>query len=197
MPGVPGENGGGAGPVSPATTPPHSGAAALDRLELVSHALAKAAAYLGGIGIMLLVFVTVTDVGRRAIGKTSINGLIDLTEVALVFVVYFGFAQAEVDKAHIRTSFLTERFPVRLRRLVLAAIWALILAFLLWTVWLTGESAIDSFRNGEARASQSGVPVWPARAMVSLGLFGLAIQSLVNIAAALRGREDLGQEHRR
>lgn len=153
----------------------------------VASAIARYAAYLGGVGIALLVFATVTDVTRRAAGMGSINGLIDITEVALVFVVYFGFAQAEVDKSHIRTSFVTERMPRKLRTLVSALVWTGILVFLIWCVSQTAQSALDSFRDGESRASQSGVPVWPARAMVSLGLLGLAAQSLVNIFDALLG----------
>ncbi|MET7393746.1 TRAP transporter small permease [Dactylosporangium sp. NPDC005572] len=173
----------------PASTP---GGTVLDRLETVTETVARFAAYLGGVGIACLVLATVTDVARRAAGMTSINGLVDLTEVALVFVVYFGFAQAEVDKTHIRTSFLTERLPDRVRRVVLAAVWALAFAFLLWAVVRTGQSAADSFHAGESRASQSGVPVWPARVMVSLGLLGLALQSLMNVIAAVRGRRSGG-----
>lgn len=159
-------------------------------IERVISAIARYAAYIGGIGIALLVFATVTDVGRRAVGAGSINGLVDLTEVALVFVVYFGFAQAEADKTHIRTSFVTERLPSVLRRGLSAAVWSVLFAFLLWMVWLTALSALTSFQGGESRASQSGVPVWPARAMVSLGLLGLAIQTLTNVIAAVRGRLD-------
>jgi TRAP-type mannitol/chloroaromatic compound transport system permease small subunit len=149
---------------------------------------ARYAAYLGGAGITFLVLVTVVDVSRRAFGMSSINGLLDFTEVALVFVVYFGFAQAEVDQAHIRTSFATGRLPHVARCAVVVVTWTIATLFLLWAVRLTGQAALDSFQHGEARASQSGVPVWPARALVAVGLLGLAAQGLANVLNALLGR---------
>jgi TRAP-type C4-dicarboxylate transport system permease small subunit len=148
---------------------------------------AGAAAYLGGVGIVVLMLATVTDVATRAAGQGGVSGLLDLTEISLVFVVYFGFAQAEADKTHIRTSFVTERMPERLRNATLALVWMLCLVFLVWMVWLTAQQAYTAYDVGESRASQTGVPVWPARVMVSLGMLGLALQSLVNVVDALRG----------
>lgn len=140
--------------------------------------------------ILAVMAATAYDVTRRKLGEPGISGIIEMTEVALVFIALGGLVVAEVDHLHVRSPILTDRLPARLAHGVIA-VGLLVSAVLVF--WATKEMAVAAQRSFEIREYRFGlshVPIWPGKvfAPFALGAFGIALVAklVVHLRAGLR-----------
>jgi TRAP-type C4-dicarboxylate transport system permease small subunit len=140
--------------------------------------------------ILAVMAATAYDVTRRKLGEPGVSGIIELTEVALVFIALGGLVVAEVDHLHVRSPLLTDRLPPRAAH-ALIAIGLLVSAAVVF--WATREMAVAAQRSFEIREYRFGlahVPIWPAKvfAPLALGAFGVALVAklVVHLRAGLR-----------
>lgn len=143
-------------------------------------------AALAAIGILAVMVGTVADVTRRSLTDQAIAGVVEFAPLVLVVAVVLGFGQAEATGTHVRTSLVTSRLPARVRSGVRAIAFALVLALLLWMVWLTAERAISSVETEEMTSGFVGLPVWPARLVIPIGLAAFALEIALELADDLR-----------
>jgi TRAP-type C4-dicarboxylate transport system permease small subunit len=141
---------------------------------------------LAGLGIVLLILPTAVDVGWRYLSGSSVPGMIEYSEVAIVFVVYFGIAQAMRDDAHIATPVFTSRLSPRLADRVRLAGRVLLFALVAFATWRTGVAALSAHATGEYRLGLVSIPTWPARAAVTLGFALMLVAIGIDINARLR-----------
>lgn len=148
--------------------------------------------WLSGVGILLLVLPTVADVAHRYFIGSSLPGMVEYSEVGIVFVVYLGVAQALRDGAHISTPIVTARLnPVTAARVRLAGsmlLWLLIL----FGTWRTTLAAIEATHIREFRFGSVMVSTWPARICVALGFLLLLVELSIEIWQRLRGTAAAG-----
>jgi TRAP-type C4-dicarboxylate transport system permease small subunit len=154
--------------------------------------LAGALGALAGLGVLLIMVLTVADVGRRALTDQSIAGVVEVTPLILLGAVVLGLGQGEVSGTHVRTTLVTDRLPPRVAAAVRIAGYAVCVALIAWIVWLSAGRAIDAYEMHDTTAGFASIPTWHARALVPVGfaLFGLAL--LVRLADdvnRLRGAE--------
>ena len=138
--------------------------------------------WFGGVGILILMLPTVMDVSYRYILGSSLLGMIEYSEIGIVFVVYLGLANAMRNGAHIATPLVTSRLPERAallaRMLGQLVLWLLVA----YATWRTALSAIDAAEIREFRLGLISVPTWQARIAVAIGFGLLLVEVTIQIA---------------
>ncbi|MDC4233342.1 TRAP transporter small permease [Actinomyces sp. B33] len=138
--------------------------------------------------------LTVTDVISRLITGGSVPGLLEFTEVALVFLVFCGIAYGQQQKTHVAVTLVTSRLPERIGRTVVVLGLLIILALFAWATFATGSQALDSVMRQEARFGLAAVPIWPARVVLPIGFFLLFGETLIQLLNVIGGREKIREE---
>lgn len=130
---------------------------------------------LTGGAIVALMLLTVVDVFKRQFLSSGVRGVIEITEVALVAVVFLGMVGAEAAKRHVRTPVVVNMLP--LRPAAVLRLIGLVLSVVLtaWIAYVTADIAIDSVQNRESRFGLLEVPVWPARLLIPIGMGGFCL----------------------
>jgi TRAP-type C4-dicarboxylate transport system permease small subunit len=159
----------------------------------IARTLARIMTTISGVGILVLLLLTVLHVSGRELLGTGVPGAIEYSQIVLVAVVFAGMGGAEVRKAHVRTPLLTSRLPPRTADVARLLGIALVLCSLAWLIWLTLRAGLESAREGEYGVGTHRVPVWPARLVIPLGLTGLALEYVVN--AMTVGRRIWAADH--
>lgn len=154
----------------------------LNRARTGFRKLSSFLAWLAGVGILVLVLPTVIDVTYRTLSGSSLPGMVEYSEIGIVFVVYLGVAKAMHDDVHISTPVVTSHLPARVAEVV-----RLIGRMLLWVLvaygtWRTTLAAQEATAVREFRLVLVSVPTWPARIMVAVGFALLLVELSIEIA---------------
>lgn len=137
---------------------------------------------------MIIMTLIIVDVFARVFTGRSVPGLLELGEVALVFLVYAGVAQAQQTNTHVAVDLLTSRLPKRVATVTIIAGLLVAEAVIAWAVYATWIQALSSVDIREARYGITSVPIWPARLMIPIGLFLLLFEIAIDISEVIRGR---------
>ena len=165
---------------------PPSGALGLaDRVAAASRSMARVT----GVLIIAIMIAVVIDAVLRGILGIAIWGVLEVGVLLLLALIYLGLPATQANRENFRVSIFAERFPPWVDRIVtwlLLAVQIGVLGVLCWTSW---RSSIYSFNRDEVSFGMVQIPLWPSRAMVSIGLSLLIIQSLMAaLEYALIGR---------
>ena len=101
--------------------------------------LRAALAVLGGILLMALMGMTVTDVIGRYLFNAPLRGATELTELLLAAVVFLGLSAVALADEHVTVDLVTDRLPRAAQpwRLAAAGLFsAVVLAVVAWRVWV-------------------------------------------------------------
>ncbi len=168
------------------TASPPSGAMALAaRVASASRAMAR----ITGVLIILIMIAVVIDAVLRGMMGIAIWGVLEVGVLLLLALIYLGLPATQANRENFRVSIFAERFPPWFDRIVtwlLLGVQLAVLGILCWTSW---RSSIYSFNRDEVSFGMVQIPLWPSRAMVSVGLTLLIIQSITAaLEYALVGR---------
>ena len=144
----------------------------------------------GWIALAFLAFMMVgisVDVVVRAIWGRSVPGLFEMSEMAMVMVVFMGLGWTLKDDAHIRVTMLSDRLPEPARRGLTALAWSAAGLTFLMLAWPSTEEAIYSVSILEYRWGYVQVPIWWAKVAVAGGLWFAALQAFAQALAELAG----------
>src|SRR5699024_5181283 len=97
-------------------------------------------------------------------------------------------AFAQHQHAHVSTVVVVRLLPPRVRRGITMFWMAVVCLLLAWMGLETATAAIESFDRLETRYGS--VPIWPARIAVSVGIWLLVCELLVQLVALLCGSPD-------
>ena len=128
----------------------------------------------------MMVLIVSSGFSRLLFGK-SLLGSIEISEVLMVGIVYFGLAQAQQQKLNVRTELVTSRFPRKAQCLFSLLGLLTGLSIMIVVLGYTAEGAYSSFLIRETRFGVMSFPVWPAKAIVPLGSFFLCLQLLIDL----------------
>ncbi|QAA94625.1 TRAP transporter small permease subunit [Pollutimonas thiosulfatoxidans] len=142
------------------------------------------AAVIAGIGIVILMFLTVVDVLMRKFTGQGVPGALEYSEVILAACVFLGFAAAERSGANVKTNMITSQLSRTSRRLFVLPALVACIVFMLMLIYATSFSAYDSFIRAESRFGLIRVAIWPARVALTIGLVLMLVEYLVNIRKA-------------
>lgn len=148
------------------------------------------AAYISAIAVVVLAVATTADVLRRATTGKSVPGVIEGTEVVLVFTVFLGLALTQRELGHVSTSVVTNRLPPSIAAVVSAFGLAVVSLFCVWLAEASIVKSVYSTQAGEYRYGLLQVPIWPGRIAVAVGTTFLALEMirrfLIEMAKAIR-----------
>ncbi|HEX6195665.1 MAG TPA: TRAP transporter small permease [Jiangellaceae bacterium] len=159
-------------------------------------AVNRALHYVAGALIIAVMVMTVYNILGRWLFNEPFRGTVELTQLAMIGIVYLGMAYAQDNGNHIAVDLLYSRLP-RLVRIVLdwfATLLSLvILALLAWQLY---KYAGVLEQGGRVTASR-GIPLYPAAyvAIVGIAAFALAfIRGSIDRIRAARNGDGLAGE---
>lgn len=173
----------GAGPPAEPTTEVlrerHGGrlTAALRRVNAVLHVLA-------GLTMVVLLLWTVTDIIGRAFFNQPLRGTIELTELAVVILVYLGLARTEDRDAHITVDLLYGRLGVTAQlalRVFAGVVAVVVVTAMTWRLWVfAGQLDAGNYTTGTLR-----LPLYPVALLGVVGSAAFALAILSNLALSV------------
>lgn len=160
-------------------------------------ALQRLSAGLGVIAagaLVVLMLATVVDVIVRWISRSSVPGMIEVAETALVASVFLGLAWTSMQGGHVAVTIVTDRLRPRMARIVSSLIWLLNAGMLAWMTVASVLRAIQSTSLNETRFGLVQWSVWPLRWIIAVGLLLWAVVAIVNLVRVLGGRTAYGED---
>jgi TRAP-type transport system small permease protein len=150
-------------------------------LDRILYSVSRGLAVIGAVALVIMMLVTVVDVcGRYFFNKPVVGGW-ELTGLLLVWAAMFGIAYCQIEKSHIRVSFLLERFPRRMQNIIdsLAYLIGGVGFFLIsWQSFVSTKGLILAGDGG--LSSTMHIVLWPFRGALAVGAAMAAIILLVD-----------------
>lgn len=146
---------------------------------------------LGGVVILLLVFLASANVLGRWLFNMPINGYVDWVEQAMAFFAFLGIAYTQRMGGHIRMDMVVSHLKGRL--LWLSELISVLLMLGVTLVLIYG-SYLHFYRAYQIGDSSLDIdlPTWPAKLVVPVALTILALRLLLQIWGYIRAIKDGG-----
>ena len=148
-------------------------------------------ARVAAVALALIALVTFVDVIGRFFFRAPFAFAVELTQLAMAIVVYFGVGLVTHEDGHISADVVTLRLPPRLRALFGLVMNVLALAFLAVMVWRLWHHAEYLRGKGDTTMVWT-MPLWPFAYAVAFGslflLTGVFLQ-LAHVWARFVGAE--------
>jgi TRAP-type C4-dicarboxylate transport system permease small subunit len=155
------------------------------RLSHLIERVALAVLLLGGIGMLMSMFLGIADIlGTQVVG-IPVPGPREITESTMVLIVFGALAYTQVRRAHIRVELLYLRTGPRTQAAldVVADLAALVFFSLL--MWQAVLEAQFSWRIGEATFGAVRFPLFPARVVLVCGVGLMILRLLLDLVIDL------------
>ncbi|UOM36577.1 TRAP transporter small permease [Acuticoccus sp. I52.16.1] len=149
--------------------------------------LSAALTILSTLCVVAVVGLVVLDVAARNLAGASVPGVLEVTEVTLVAIVYLGLAMAQRRQEHVSLSMVVDRLGGRWQRGAHFIAILVCLGVTLWFACAAWDAALTAFARGEYRFGLVAVPIWPARFAIAIGLTVLILELLVDLKRILNG----------
>ncbi len=157
----------------------------LSRLDRLYFKLEEILTLAGGIVILLLVFLAVTNVLGRWMFNLPIDGYIDWVEQSMAFMAFLGIAYTQRLGGHIRMDIVVGMLKGR-------ALWCVELIsttvmFFLSVILVYGSYLhfLRAYQIGDSSLDID-LPTWPAKLVVPVALSILSLRLLLQIWAYIR-----------
>lgn len=144
---------------------------------------------IGSIWVLLLMLLITVDVIGRAFFNAPLFGVPEIVKVSVVGIVWCMMAHTLRIGAHLRSTFLLDRMPPSVRRLIEIISCLMGIAIFALIVYSGWNNTIESWRIGEFEGeAPARVPTYPIRSLVLIGAALTAIQFLVMLVDVIRGK---------
>ena len=128
---------------------------------------------------------TVTDIVGRSAFNSPVRGTVEVTELAVVVLVYLGLARVESDDGHISVDLLYVRLGRRgqlVMRAVAGLIGVVIVAAMTWRLYVyAGTLEAGGFTTGILR-----IPLQPVALLAVAGAAAFALTMVTNLLLVVR-----------
>jgi TRAP-type C4-dicarboxylate transport system permease small subunit len=148
-------------------------------------------ARVASVALAIIAIVTFIDVAGRYFFRAPFVFTVELTQLAMAIVVYFGVGLVTHEDAHISADVVTLRLPPRLRAVVAMTTNVLALGFVALLVWRLLQHALFLLEKGDTTMVWT-LPLWPVAFAVAFGSLFLVSGVLLQLIAVwtrLRGGE--------
>lgn len=158
-------------------------------MKLLSHLLervALAVLLVGGIGMLMSMFLGVADViGTQAL-RSPVPGAYEITESTMTLIVFGALAYAQIRRAHIRVELLYTHVGPRTQAAldVLADLAGLVFFGLL--LWQAYQEAAYSLEINERTVGLIRFPLYPARIVLAAGTALMILRLVLDLVADVR-----------
>lgn len=165
-----------------------------DPLRKLANRIAGPLAALASFATIIIMVAIVVDVISRNAAGSSVPGLLEMSESALVATVFLGLAYAGATNAHVAVDLFTDAVPRPVARVLALAMWVLGILITAWFILGTVQRALASTRGNELRAGLMDWPLWPSRWLIVIGFIAFLIVAIINVILLLRGEPLLGEK---
>lgn len=148
----------------------------------------------GGILTFFIMIMVLADVIGRALFNAPVAGSTEVSVLLMIGLIFMGMPAAQQQGYHFRIDFLTSALrgaPLRVLKLFNFAVCIALTGLL---TYLSGRLALRSIASGEVSYGTVAFPIWPSRALISLGLGFLTVQFAIHLVQALRGIEPVASD---
>lgn len=164
----------------------------MELLDKVVERIATVVLVVGGIGMLIVMFMGAGDVvGTQFIGW-PLPGAKESTESTMVLIVFGSLAYAQIRRQHIRVELVYTRQSPRVKAALDAVSNLLAMVFFGILCWQTFGEAVASWSVWEADVGLIRFPLYPAKSIVVLGSAVMVVQlglHLFHSVQRLRGGE--------
>lgn len=143
---------------------------------------------ISGFATLLIILVVTIDVAGRFLFNAPFHGGVEISELLMVVLVFFGLAAAQQQRQNYAIELLVRHFPAWLQRAFELFGYVATLAIVVFLAWPSSKQALSSFDRGEAGFGVVSFPLWPARILLAAGLWLLALQLLGDIYRFVTGQ---------
>lgn len=140
--------------------------------------LTRALCFVGGLAVLFIMLVTVADVAMRYLFNSPIKGTLDLTQMAMVVIVFGAIGYAGWTGRHIVVDMIPPVFPPAVERAWMAVVDLVGAAFMLGIAWQSVLATIDYAETGEVSFTLH-IPLYPFFVVVGIGALVYAIVLLI------------------
>lgn len=148
--------------------------------------LALAVLLVGGVGMLMSMFLGTADVVGTQFFGWPVTGALELTESTMVLIVFGALAYAQIRRGHIRVELLYTHMPPRGRAAMDFFTHAVAVLFYGLLLWLAIDEAIFSWSIGEATVGLIRFPLIPARIILAAGTALMIAQLLLDLVLDFR-----------
>ena len=142
-------------------------------------------ARIAAVALALLALTTFCDVIARYFFNAPFSFTVEVTEIAMGVMIYFGVGLTTHDNDHISVDFVTLRLSERMRALIGLVMNVLALGFLILMVWRLWERAFTLFDKGDVSPVML-YPRWPTAFAMAIGAMFFLTGVLVHILLSYR-----------
>ena len=150
-------------------------ASAAKALSLAMSRVTNALAFFSGSLVFLYVLLVAANIIGRNFFNRPIDGTVEIGQLVLAMVIFFNLAYAQLEKAHIRVTFLLEHLSSKYRRKMELAILAIGFFCMAIMTWRSIPFALSSFYEGESHMSVD-LPIWPTKFIFLIGWILLGLE---------------------
>jgi TRAP-type C4-dicarboxylate transport system permease small subunit len=133
--------------------------------------------------LAIVALTTFCDVIGRYFFHAPFSFTVELTEMGMAVLVYFGMGLVTHENGHISADFLIARLPPKLCALLAVVTNFLALGFVGLTIWQLWLHALYLFQKGDLTQNWR-VPLWPVAFAVAFGSLFLLTGVLLQLIAA-------------
>jgi TRAP-type transport system small permease protein len=160
--------------------------------------LSKAGAYVASAAILYILVAIVGEVAHRTIAGSSLAGVLETSEVALVFAAWMGAGFAQRTNAFVATGIVVDRLPRRAAAVCETIALIATAGFAAWVAWYTGERAVEAVEHNESRTGLIDIAVWPARVALAVAFLLLLLETLrlliIHLATGFRADDGVPED---
>ena len=158
-------------------------------MKLLSHLLervALAVLLVGGLGMLLSMFLGVADIVGTQVLSVPVPGPYEITESTMVLIVFGALCYAQIRRAHIRVELIYARMGPRVQAGmdVFADIAALVFFGLM--LWQAKMEAEYSYQINERTVGLIRFPLYPARIVLAAGTALLILRLILDLIVDIR-----------
>jgi len=157
------------------------------------HVIVKLDDILGKIGGLFLLGITLFicgDIFFRAVFNSPFPGSVEISALAVVYVIYFGMAYALTQGAHVRVTVIVDRLPHKVQmggKILSYSIGTVFFGLATYTTWIYFWK---SFTVKEFMFASIKIPWYLGKFAVPIGAFLMFITFLVYLVLTLSGKSE-------
>ncbi len=158
---------------------------ALSATDRVWTGVENACAAIAAVLIAAAMALTVVEVISRKIFNAPLPGMIDMFELGMAAIAFFGVSQCQRVGGHVRMEMIVRRLHGRLLWIVEAAM-SLLALFFIVSVGLASIGAVERAYVVQDSTMDLLLPIWPAKVCVSIALAVLSVRLALEAVDSLR-----------
>jgi|LNFM01.1.fsa_nt_gb TRAP-type C4-dicarboxylate transport system permease small subunit len=140
-----------------------------------------------GFATLLITLVVVFDVTGRAAFNSPFHSGVEISELLMITLVFFGLAAAQQQRQNYAIDVVSRHLPLPVQSTLELLGYLFCLGVVVMLAWPATKQALVSFERGESGFGIVPFPLWPARSILAMGLWLLAVQFVCDILRHVLG----------